>query len=449
MGDRVERIIISQKDKIRCKACHILCGLARRLGNCAAYHLRQRFFDGKGLPTRTELDTHLKEHYAKDYRAMPSAASAQRQGQVIAKDFKSFLKGSKDYKKHPEKYTGEPRLPGYCKKYRNFIVGYNGFSIKEGLLYLTGWEEVGFVPLPVMCCKNQPFNAKKNDVIASEVRIKPMGNTFVIELVYREETEKTEPTDSNYACLIDLGVNNFATIIATRPGVRPVLVKGGALKSINQKFNKDMAVLRSKKKGAHFAAKGFKRERQIGDCQHKISRFVVNWCIANGLGTIVVGHSTGWKQKSNMGKQSNQNFVSLPHNVFIKQLRYKAERHGIEVIEHEESYTSKASALDFDPLPDSYKAGRKLQYSGRRIKRGLYRTANGRLINADVNGALNIGRKELGNEWLIELLGVDGGIVDTPMVFRDYHKGSWFPLEAGLRPCEARAFPCVGNSQNA
>ena len=106
MGDCVERIIISQKDKIRCKACHILCGLARRLGNCAAYHLRQRFFDGKGLPTRTELDTHLKEHYAKDYRAMPSAASAQRQGQVIAKDFKSFLKSSKDYKKHPDEYKG-------------------------------------------------------------------------------------------------------------------------------------------------------------------------------------------------------------------------------------------------------------------------------------------------------------------------------------------------------
>ena len=440
MGDRVERIIISRKDKSRWKSCHVLCGLSRRLGNCAVYILRQRFFKGEGMLSRVELDTRLREQYTKDYRALPTSASAQRQKDVILQDFRSFLSGSKDYKVHPEKYTGEPKLPGYRRKYRNFVVGYNGFSIKDGFLYISGWREFGITPIPVKCCRNQVINAKAKDVVVSDIRILPRGNTFVVECVYREEETVTDLMDSSHACLIDLGVNNFATIASTRPGVRPVLVKGGIQKSINQKYNKDMGVLRSKKKGAHFAAKGFKRERQIRDCQHKISRFVVNWCVANGLGTIIIGHSTGWKQKSNMGKQNNQNFVSLPHNLFIKQLRYKAEKYGIKVIEHEESYTSKASALDFDPLPE-YKPGRKLmQYSGRRIKRGLYRTAKGKLINADVNGALNVGRKELGDEWLIELLGVDGGVVDTPMVFRDYHKGSRFPLEAGLRPCEARAF---------
>ena len=245
----------------------------------------------------------------------------------------------------------------------------------------------------------------------------------------------------NEALCCDLGIDNFATFVSTKPGIRPFLVKGKILKSINQQYNKQVAELRSKKHYEHIRIKGVKRYCQLQDLMHKASRLAVNFCLAHDLGRIVIGTNRNWKQSVNLGKRNNQNFVMLPHAKFIEMVRYKAEEYGIQVTVREESYTSKASALDMDVIADfDPKQGKtKPVFSGKRIKRGLYRSSDGRLINADINGAANIGRKELGDEWLKKLFELDRGVVvDTPAIVRNLHAcvGVRQLLEMGARSHE-------------
>ena len=408
--------------------------------------LRYHHFEKQPVLTRKELDDALKLHYISDYRAMPSAASAQRQGQVIAKQFKAFVKATAEYYKHPEKFRGKPKLPGYKRKYRTFYVGRNGYQIQNHQLIITGGEAIGFSPMTVLCCEHQVFNAKAHEAVVGDLRIVPMGNTFVVELTYRSEKEEKDLSkcvslDSNEALFCDLGLDNFATFVSTKPGVRPFLIKGKVLKSINQNYNKQVAELRSKGHKTHIRTKGVKRYWRLHDLLHKASRMVINFCLAHDLGHIVIGVNKEWKQEVKIGKRNNQNFVMLPHGKFVEMIRYKAEDYGIDVTIREESYTSKASALDFDDIPSFDEKGStpKPIFSGKRIKRGLYRSAKGLLINADINAATNIGRKELGDEWLKQLLELDGGVlVDTPAVVRNLHAGAdsrqW--LELGIRSQE-------------
>ena len=112
-----------------------------------------------------------------------------------------------------------------------------------------------------------------------------------------------------------------------------------------------------------------------------------------GIGTLVIGKNDGWKQNINIGKQNNQNFGSIPHTRFIQQLEYKAALAGIAVVITEESYTSRASFLDADEIPAHGKTDTKPKFSGRRVKRGLYKSKNNTLINADINGSANVMRK--------------------------------------------------------
>ena len=420
--------------------------MSRKLGNCAVYLLRHHHFEKQPVLTRKELDDALKLHYISDYRAMPSAASAQRQGQVIAKQFKAFVKATAEYYKHPEKFRGKPKLPGYKRKYRTFYVGRNGYQIQNHQLIITGGEAIGFCPMTVLCCEHQVFNAKAHEAVVGDLRIVPMGNTFVVELTYRSEKEEKDLSkcvsfDSNEALFCDLGLDNFATFVSTKPGVRPFLIKGKVLKSINQNDNKQVAELRSKGQKTHIRTKGVKRYWRLHDLLHKASRMVINFCLAHDLGHIVIGVNKEWKQEVNIGKRNNQNFVMLPHGKFVEMIWYKAQDYGIDVTIREESYTSKASALDFDDIPsfDEKGSNPKPVFSGKRIKRGLYRSAKGLLINADINAATNIGRKELGDEWLKQLLELDGGVlVDTPAVVRNLHAGAdsrqW--LELGIRSQE-------------
>lgn len=359
---------------------------------------------------------------------MPSAASAQRQGQVVAKQFKSFAKAMSEFSKNPKKFRGKPQLPGYKNRYRTFCVGRNGYRITNGLLTITGAEEIGFCPVPVRCCKNQVFNAKADEAVAGDLRIVAMGNSFIIELTYivkQEDINNKIMLNPSQALIADLGVNNFATFVSTKPGVMPLLVKGGMLKSLNQRYNKQTAELRANKQYEHIRIKGFRRYRQMRDLLHKASRAAINYCLAHDLGKLVIGLNTSWKQEVKLGKKNNQNFVMLPHGVFVEMLKYKAQEYGIEVIVREESYTSKAGSLDFDPIPN-YDPNKEKQanyeFSGTRPKRGLYVSGNGRKLNADINGAINIGRKALGDEWLKRLLELDEGFVDKPAVIRNLHE---------------------------
>uniref|UniRef100_UPI00272BA77A RNA-guided endonuclease InsQ/TnpB family protein n=1 Tax=uncultured Parasutterella sp. TaxID=1263098 RepID=UPI00272BA77A len=307
-------------------------------------------------------------------------------------------------------------------------------------------KDIDFSPIRVVCCKHQEFNAKAEEAVTGDLRIIPMGNTFIVELTYRVgkdecKTSKSVTLNPNEALCCDLGIDNFATFVSTKPGIRPFLVKGKILKSINQQYNKQVAELRSKKHYEHIRIKGVKRYWQLQDWMHKASRLAVNFCLAHDLGRIVIGTNRNWKQSVNLGKRNNQNFVMLPHAKFIEMVRYKAEEYGIQVTVREESYTSKASALDMDVIPDfGPKQGKtKPVFSGKRIKRGLYRSSDGHLINADINGAANIGRKELGDEWLKKLLELDGGVfVGTPAIVRNLHAcmGVRQLLEMGARSHE-------------
>ena len=325
-------------------------------------------------------------------------------------------------------------------------LGRNGYQIRDYQLTITGGKDIDFSPIRVVCCKHQEFNAKAEEAVTGDLRIIPMGNTFIVELTYRVGKDECKNSRSvalnpNEALCCDLGIDNFATFVSTKPGIRPFLVKGKILKSINQQYNKQVAELRSKKHYEHIRIKGVKRYWQLQDWMHKASRLAVNFCLVHDLGRIVIGTNRNWKQSVNLGKRNNQNFVMLPHAKFIEMVRYKAEEYGIQVTVREESYTSKASALDMDVIADfDPKQGKtKPVFSGKRIKRGLYRSSDGRLINADINGAANIGRKELGDEWLKKLFELDRGVVvDTPAIVRNLHAcmGVRQLLEMGARSHE-------------
>ncbi len=419
MPQRVERIVI-KPGHTHYDACHRLCSAARKLGNQAVYIQRQKIFAKEPFFAYGKLDKTVRRDCTESYRGMPSAASAQKQLKIVYEQFVSWREARKAYLADPSKFQAMPRLPGYQKRYRTFVVARNGYTVVDGRLVLTDKSGVGFEPLKIRSCENQPFNAKKEETIVGDVRVVPHGNAFFIELTYKveEPTLISNSPKSSRACLVDVGLRNVVTLAATVSGIRPVIVKGSILRSINNLYNKDVANLQSHGKDAHRQSKVMKRTCRINDQMHKISRFLVNHCVSNALDTIILGHNKGWKQKLNLGKVNNQRFASVPYNRLIEMVQYKAQSCGINVIVREESYTSRQSALDFDPLPTFGEEGAdRVRHSGRRAG-GLFIRPNGQKINADVNGCLNIGRKELGDEWLKRLLETDEGCLMQPVTAR-------------------------------
>jgi len=219
----------------------------------------------------------------------------------------------------------------------------------------------------------------------------------VVEVIYTKEPIQANVNPAYYAG-IDIGINNLATVASNAPGWKPVIVNGRPVKSINQFYNKRRAELQKKlsKTGSTKRMERMtnKRNRRIDHYLHTASRYIIDLLVQEGIGVLVIGKSDGWKNEIEMGKRNNQNFVQIPHARFISMLTYKAELVGICVQITEESYTSKASFLDRDPLPvRKPNDDTKHTFSGKRVERGLYRASNGRYINADMNGAGNIIRK--------------------------------------------------------
>ena len=221
----------------------------------------------------------------------------------------------------------------------------------------------------------------------------PSGK-FKINIIYKYE-EKVKLKDNEKYCSIDLGLNNLMTL-TSNSGLNPTLVNGRPLKSINQYYNKKLAKLKSElPKGIRTSLRikklTEKRNNKINDYIHKSSRFLVNYCVDNQLNTIVLGYNEGWKTGVEMGKRNNQNFVGIPFETIKWYINYKSYMEGINFITQEESYTSKCSSLDFEQIK------RHDNYLGKRIKRGLFKSGEGKLINSDVNGSLNILRKAVSN----------------------------------------------------
>jgi putative transposase len=259
-----------------------------------------------------------------------------------------------------------------------------------------------------------------------EVRVIPEYNHFTVEVVMKVAPPKEAQEDNGRYLAIDLGTVNLVTIVTNILGLTPILIRSGKIKALNQLYNKLNAkyysILRKghePKEGQHTSkrlqALARKRHDRIKDAFHKISRYVVNYAIEHEISKIVIGHNVAWKQESNMGRRNNQNFFFLPHSLLIQMIEYKAKAAGIHVIVTEESYTSKASALDGDCIPTygESQGDEKPAFSGKRKHRGMYVTKDGTKLNADVNGAMNILRKVYPSAFTGE--GVVG-LVNSPLV---------------------------------
>jgi putative transposase len=233
----------------------------------------------------------------------------------------------------------------------------------------------------------------------------PRNGHYVIEVIYLAEIEPNEALDPDLVAGIDLNLDNLVVLAANKPGFRPIIINGRPLKSINQFYNKTRAALQSelpegKHNSAHLEALTNKRNRRVKDFLHKTSRLVVDTLVAEGIGTLVIGYNQGWKQAIEIGQVNNQKFVSIPHAQLVEQITYKARLASLKVYTQSESHTSKCSFLDFEPI------GHQATYLGRRIHRGLFRASDGRLIHADVNGALNIIRKAIPDAFSRGLAGI-------------------------------------------
>lgn len=374
----VEKHVINRRHKFW-KECDQLAFKSKNLYNAANYIQRQYFFGTGKYHTLPSLYHLIKNHEA--YRALPTKVSKQI-CKVLCQAWTGFVGAMKAWKFGSAKFLGKPRIPGYKHKTdgRNVVV-YPDESVSiPGL-------RIGLVVLS-QCGITLPT---KNQTVA-QVRIVPQKTCFVIEVVYSQELpEETQ----GYSAAIDLGLSNLMTATSNNPGIKPLIVNGKPLKAIDQLFNKRKAVAQSIEANRQVLDLIHKRNNRVSNYLHTASRRVIDWCLTNNISRLIVGKNDGWKQKINIGKSNNQQFTAIPHARLIQILEYKGALVGIKVETTEEAYTSKASALDGDVL---LKYGKTApSFSGKRIKRGLYRSGTGRLINADINGSLNIGRKVISN----------------------------------------------------
>lgn len=410
---RTERILIKPAHS-HFSGVKALCGKARLIHNQALYYMRQSFFDGEILSWQ-HVDKLLKIRHGSLYGSLPAAMS-QNILKVIGQDFKGFWQANKSFKVNPKRFKARPKLPGYGRFAKTASQPFQSLSIVEGEIQFP--KKTGLPSLSVACCCDQKVLAKNDVALVKEIRFVPHGSCFWIEVVYREEQTQCEKRavalNPDTVFSLDLGINNLVTIISNKPDFRPVLVNGQIIKSLNQRYNKRVAQLYSKGHTRLIKHLSVKRFCQINDYFHKVSHQVIELCLKENAGRIVIGKNEHWKQGIRIGKVNNQKFVSIPFQSLIDKIQYKAERYGIEVIFQEESYTSKCDHLAGDTLPEAYD-GKKHVFSGKRIKRGLYRSANGKLLNSDVNGAIGILRKAkvIGEDFVRNL--ADKGCVFQPV----------------------------------
>lgn len=388
------------------------CRYAKNLKNQALYEIRQEYFTNKKHLNYCAVDKRLKN--SENYK-MIQANVSQQILKAVDKEFKGFF-GSIKSKKVNHKVS----IPHYLPKdgYAQLII--QMVNIKDGCLIF---------PMSNTYKKtHNKFVIKIPTVLADKqvkmVKIKPKHNARYFEISYcykAEENSKVE-LDKTKALAIDLGVNNFCTC-ATSDG-ETFILDGKKLKSYNQWYNKENARLSSIKDKQKFG-KGItnrqvklleKRENRIRNFVGKTAKRIIKYCLENKIGNLVVGKNKDFQENSNMGKKNNQVFVNIPYGKLVHSLKYQCELFGINFVEQEESYTSKASFWDRDEITVYSKENRgKYTFSGKRIHRGLYRTKDGRLLNADVNGALNILRKS--NVVSLETL-YSRGELSTPVRIR-------------------------------
>lgn len=350
---------------------------AKLLYNQSLYYLRQSLFGNIEKFSEYELTGLFAKYNEEVYKALP-AQTSQQVIKLLFKNWKSYWASIKDWKKNPSKYAGKPQLPKYKKETSIVVFTAQQVRLKNGCVHF---------PKNII----EPLHTKVDNIC--QVRIIPLANCFKIEIVYEKEiTDLALPKDNILS--LDLGLNNFAAAISN-VGLQPFLINGRILKSFNHWYNKRKAKLQSFIEGKGTSKKLSKltlyRNCFVEDKLHKISRFIVNYCIENKIGTIVIGKNKQWKCEINLGKKTNQKFTELPHAKLIQMIEYKAKLVGINVEIPEESYTSKIDHLAFEEMK------KQENYLGKRKKRGLFQSSTGKILNADINGGIGIGRKVFGN----------------------------------------------------
>ena len=368
-----------------------LCHIAKNLKNQAIYNVRQYYFENKKYLSYNENYKMLKN--SENYKKLNSNM-AQQILKEVDESFKSFFALLKLAKNG--QYNGKIKLPNYLDKdgFTTLVIGF--VRLKDDMLivpysnsFRKTHKEIAIKLPPVL-----------KDKKIKEIRIIPKQHSRYFEIQYTYEVKEIQrELNENNVLGIDLGIDNLCTCV-TNTGAS-FIIDGRKLKSINQYYNKINAKLQSIKDKQKIERTTLrqkritrKRNNRINDYLSKAARIIVNYCLNNDIGKLVLGYNEDFQRNSNIGSINNQNFVNIPYGKLRDKLIYLCKLYGIEFKLQEESYTSKASFFDGDEIPIYDKENlQEYIFSGKRIKRGLYQTSTGKLINADCNGALNILRK--------------------------------------------------------
>jgi putative transposase len=380
--------VLINTDKDTQAVIEYICGESNKVFNCAVYYARQIYFKARRYVKKAELDEELKTN--QHFQAMYSQA-AQQTCHTVFESFKSFKALDKLF--NQGKITDKPQPPKYRKGGLN-VVTYPKQSLKliDGEIRIPlgskvkAWFGIDSFTIPM------PSNLEFKNI--RELRILPRNQCLYAEFVYKLETQETL-VNPDHALGIDPGINNWLTCVSTIS--TSFIIDGFHIKSLNRWYNKKVSNVKEgklqgfwSKKLAHLTEK---RNRQMRDAVNKAARLVIRHCLEKNIGTVVFGWNQGQKQNSSLGSKNNQKWVQVPTARLKTRIQQLCEQYRIRFIETEESYTSQASFVDNDCLPKYGEKPDNWKSSGKRVKRGLYRTYLNWYINADCNGAANILRK--------------------------------------------------------
>lgn len=405
-NQKTETLVIRHPSRNILQACH----LAKNLYNASLHDVRQHFFNtGEYLTWQSQRVKFVSQNQP-DYRALPAKISGEVL-RLVGSNFNSFFGLLKA--KQNGAYNKQVRIPKYLPK--------------NGLTTLR-------VPKDAISIDRDPVENRHGEMIYThrispkhlniEIRTRVANPQFItltpkhgrvhVSVVYNDGAKPIQLSDNGRYAAIDLGVNNLAAMIDSDGTAK--VYNGKPVKSINQFFNKTKAKLTSQldirgevKISKRLQRMSAKREGRINWYFHQVSSDIVNHAVSNDINTVIIGHNPEWKQDINIGRRNNQTFVSIPFAKLIHQIEDKASRHGIRVILTEESYTSKCSFLDWEEVK------KHESYLGKRTRRGLFKASDGRIINADINGAGNILRKVVPVEQL-NAQGIEDGAVHPALI---------------------------------
>ena len=388
-----ENHFINKNDE-RYKIIDELCFLSKNLYNATLYDIRQYYFENKKFKHYNQVINDFRKNDNIDFRRLPSKIAAEVCKQV-GLNFISFFNNKTNKNK---------RIPKYLDKKGRNALRFNKQTISKN------FDKNKDIYTYTLCKKDLNLKIKSKIQNIQYIEIHQKYDSYNIKIVYKVEENKIKKNDNIAA--IDLGINNIAAI-AFNNG-QSILINGKPIKSINQYYNKKVAKMKSLLPKNIYTSKNIKkltkkRNNKIDYELHKISKEIVNQLVSKNTSLLIIGYNQGWKQDINIGKVNNQKFVNIPYLKLINYITYKSKLKGIEVIINEESYTSKCSFLDKEEIK------KKDEYVGKRIKRGLFRTKNNLLINADINGAFNIMRKVVSNDMIYS--NEIEGFVISPLCF--------------------------------